>query len=209
MDKTYWEHYYKKHAIPVAPSLFAEFISTEYLEPGMRLIDLGCGNGRDSVFFARGGVLVRGVDQVDEEITFLNNSYAHEQLEFAAENFTRLKTDNVFDCIYSRFTLHSVSEEDELRVLEWVSASLAEGGVFCVEVRSMNDPKLQEGERISDYENIVDGHYRRYFDRRTFKERLHERGFTIVFSEERTGFAPYGSEDPPVIRVVAKNEIYL
>lgn len=204
MDKAYWEHYYKEHAVPAAPSLFAEFVSTEYLEPGMRLIELGCGNGRDSVFFARKGVSVRAVDQVDEEIAFLNNSYAHEKLEFAIENFTKLKTDNIFDCVYSRFTLHSVPVEEELRVLEWANASLVEGGVFCVEVRSINDPKLQEGDRVSDCENIVDGHYRRYLDLHAFKERLLGLGFAVLFSEERTGFAPYGSEDPPVIRVVAK-----
>ena len=32
---------------------------------------------------------------------------------------------------------------------------------------------------------------------------LEERGFRVEYAQERTGFAPYGSDDPPVIRVAA------
>ncbi|MBI9020965.1 MAG: class I SAM-dependent methyltransferase [Verrucomicrobia bacterium] len=204
MDRTYWENYYKKHSFPAPPSLFAEFVSREHLNPGMHLIELGCGNGRDSVFFARNGVSVRGLDQVEAEIEFLNGKYAHENLEFVAGDFTRLVPSGTCDCVYSRFTLHSVSEEDELRVLKWAHSVLNERGLFCIEVRSVNDPKLQDGDRISPHENVVDGHYRRYFDLEKFKDRLIGHGLKIVFAEERTGFAPYGSEDPPVVRVVAQ-----
>jgi len=204
MDKTYWENYYKEHNRPAAPSLFAEAILKEYVSPGFRLVELGCGNGRDSVFFAQNGVIVCGVDQVDAEVKFLNDTYAHDQLGFVAGDFTRLDLGGAFDCVYSRFTLHSVSEEDELRVLEWAYHHLNDGGLFCIEVRSANDPKLQDGERVSKNENIVDGHYRRYVDLSAFTQKLTALSFELVSAEECVGFAPYGDEDPPVIRVVVK-----
>jgi len=204
MDKTYWENYYRKHSRPDAPSLFAEFVLGHYLKPSARLIEMGCGNGRDSVFFSRNGVQVLGVDQVNSEIEFLNKTYANENLEFGVGDFTRMEVGEMYDCVYSRFTLHSIPEDDELMVLKWVFSSLNEGGLFFIEVRSVNDPKLQEGERISDCENIVDGHYRRYIELDGFFERLSALGFEGVYQAEEIGFAPYASENPPVIRVVVK-----
>ena len=32
---------------------------------------------------------------------------------------------------------------------------------------------------------------------------LQEAGFRVEYAQERTGFAPYGNDDPPVIRIVA------
>ena len=34
-------------------------------------------------------------------------------------------------------------------------------------------------------------------------EALRQAGFRIEYAREQTGFAPYGNDDPPVIRVVA------
>ncbi len=206
MDKQYWENYYQEHSFPAPPSLFAEFISREYVQSGMRMIELGCGNGRDSVFFARNGVLVRGIDQAETEIRFLNEKYARKNLEFVIGDFTQLVPSDTFDCIYSRFTLHSVSEEDELRVLNWARAVLNAGGLFCIEVRSVNDPKLQLGERVSENENIVDGHYRRYVDISAFSKKMISLGFEMVYAEESTDFAPYKDENPPVVRIVVARE---
>ncbi len=203
MDKSYWEKYYREHKRPAVPSRFAAFVLKEHLRPEMRLIELGCGNGRDSVFFAHNGVSVCAVDQVEKEIQFLNDKCAHKNLKFVVGDFTRLSPCDTFDCVYSRFTLHSVSEEDELRVLRWVRNALGEGGLFCIEVRSTNDPKMQAGERISESENIVDGHYRRYIDLAVFSKKLEGLGFEVTYAEESTEFAPYKDEAPPVIRIVA------
>ena len=35
------------------------------------------------------------------------------------------------------------------------------------------------------------------------KAELQEYGFQIEYAQEQTGFAPYGNDDPPVIRIVA------
>mgnify|MGYP005803577563 CR=1 len=35
------------------------------------------------------------------------------------------------------------------------------------------------------------------------KAELQEYGFRIEYAQEQTGFAPYGNDDPPVIRIVA------
>ena len=37
-------------------------------------------------------------------------------------------------------------------------------------------------------------------------EALRQAGFRIEYAREQTGFAPYGNDDPPVIRVVAAKD---
>ena len=32
---------------------------------------------------------------------------------------------------------------------------------------------------------------------------LEQRGFLMEYAQEQTGFAPYGNDDPPVIRIIA------
>ena len=205
MDKGYWEKYYATHRAPDQPSLFAQFILSDYLSrEGCRLLELGCGNGRDSLFFARNGMSVLAVDQAESEIAFLEKENSCDNLKFQSKDFTALDIDELFSCIYSRFTLHSIREEEEQNVLRWCYDHVSPEGLFFIEARSVNDPKLAAGERISENENIFDGHYRRYFNLEAFKQRLKATGFSILYAEEKTGFAPFGDEDPPVVRVVAQ-----
>lgn len=205
MDKKYWETYYKTHRTPDHPSLFAQFVHKNYLSgQTLDLLELGCGNGRDSIFFARHGLLVWAVDQISSEIGFLNQGQLEPNVKFLVADFTDLVLQKVFACIYSRFTLHSILEKDEVRVLNWCYHHLLPQGILCVEARSVHDPKLQVGQRLSDNENVVDGHYRRYFYLDRFQTRLRDAGFAILFAEERCGFAPFDDEDPPIVRVVAR-----
>jgi tRNA1(Val) A37 N6-methylase TrmN6 len=51
-DKEYWENYYKKNFKLSEPSTFIHFASS-YIKNNKKLIELGCGNGKDSIFFQR------------------------------------------------------------------------------------------------------------------------------------------------------------
>ena len=58
MDENYWENYYKSHRNPTASSSFAIFC-TKYIQNSKTLVELGCGNGRDSVFLSREEISAR------------------------------------------------------------------------------------------------------------------------------------------------------
>lgn len=203
-DKYYWEEYYKKNPNPVDPSTFAKFTSG-FLRPGKSLIELGCGNGRDSVFFANKGVRVTAVDQVETEMDYLNHKYSLYNLEFKADDFTNLNLDNTYDYIYSRFTLHSINEEAEYRVIKWISSQLNNKGLFFLEVRSINDPMFSKGERISNTENVTT-HYRRYLDFEETVNKLEKSGLNVIYQLESQGLSVYKDDDPMLIRIVAKKE---
>ena len=181
-DKSYWEQYYKKNPNPVEPSTFARFTSG-FLHPGNSLIELGCGNGRDSVFFAQNNLNVTAIDQVESEMDYLNHKYSLYNLDFKADDFTRLTSDKSYDYVYSRFTLHSINEEAEARVLKWIGSNLKDQGYFFLEVRSINDPMFQKGEKISDNENVTT-HYRRYLNLEDTINKIEKCGLKIIYQLE-------------------------
>lgn len=201
-DKSYWEQYYKKNPNPVEPSTFARFTSG-FLHPGNSLIELGCGNGRDSVFFAQNNLNVTAIDQVESEMDYLNHKYSLYNLDFKADDFTRLTSDKSYDYVYSRFTLHSINEEAEARVLKWIGSNLKDQGYFFLEVRSINDPMFQKGEKISDNENVTT-HYRRYLNLEDTINKIENCGLKIIYQLESQGLAAYKDDDPMLIRIVAQ-----
>lgn len=207
-DKKYWSDYYSTHQEPTDASSFAEFV-LDNLEEGKILIELGCGNGRDSVFFSQNGIKVIAVDQVDDEIDFLNENYKNENVCFACDDFTNLiesSNDMInntkFDYIYSRFTFHSITLEQEDNTLSWICENL-DDGLFFLEARSLNDPMFKKGEALSDTENFTT-HYRRYMDLDKFTSKLEDLGFEILYKIEDKDLAPYKDDNPYVIRIIAK-----
>ncbi|WP_323735654.1 methyltransferase domain-containing protein [Methanosphaera sp. ISO3-F5] len=202
--KSFWKEYYKNNPNPVEASTFAQF-SIGFLKEGKSLIELGCGNGRDSVFFAEKNINVTAIDQIDDEINYLNQKYGSDNLVFKTRDFTNLKKDNNYDYVYSRFTLHSITEEREAKVFDWIESQLNKKGLFLLEVRSINDPMFKKGEKLSENENVTT-HYRRYLNFEDTKKKLKKHGLTIVYALESNGLSVYKDDDPTLIRIVAKKE---
>ena len=65
MDKDFWDSYYNKSKGVFHPSDFAKFCLKQYIDKGSKILDIGCGNGRDSNFFGMNKLDVVGFDQSD------------------------------------------------------------------------------------------------------------------------------------------------
>ncbi|GAB7140892.1 class I SAM-dependent methyltransferase [Deferribacterales bacterium RsTz2092] len=206
-DLSFWEAYYAEYTEPFAPSLFAKYILEHFAKQGSTLIELGCGNGRDAVFFADNGIKVTAIDQCAGEIEYLNKHLQNEFLKFYCTDFTSLSVEHRFDVVYSRFTLHSVAEEQEDEVIKWSFDCLNAGGYLCIEARGLNNELYKKGEPVADKHNtyIYEGHSRRFIDLAKMKEKLNNIGFEVVFAQEQKGFAPHNGEDETFMRLIAKN----
>lgn len=201
-DKEYWHKYYKKNYSPYKESDFAKFV-LQFLEKEKYLLELGCGNGRDSIFFSKNLINVLAVDQVSDEINFLNSNFSNERIKFICDDFTNLEVLDNFDYIYSRFTIHSITESEEDRVLKWVFKHLYKNGLFFIESRSINDIMYNNGTKLSINENFTD-HYRRYMNKDKFISKLEYIGFKIRYSIEDKGLAVSEKEDPFIVRIIAE-----
>lgn len=211
-DKEYWNEYYKKNFEPTNHSTFAEFISP-YLKNNSLLVELGCGNGRDSIYLSKKTNVI-GVDQIEDEIFYLNEKFKNENIEFIAGDFTNLENatgynkevlSNNINYIYSRFTFHSINEKKEDNTLNWIETTLKKDGMFFLEARSIKDPMFKKGKNLSENENFTT-HYRRYMDLDKIIQKLESRNFEVIFKIEDKNLAKHKDDNPYVIRIIAKKK---
>lgn len=203
----YWNGFYKNNFNEIIePSSFAKYIMS-YIEPNKTLLDLGCGNGRDSKFFINNKLNVVGVDTSDYAINKLNNEIIDGNSIFICDDFVTCR--NIFqqqyDYIYSRFTLHTISEKQETELLLNIKESIKNNGYFFIEARTINDEIYGKGQRIGENEYIYNNHYRRFIDVDKFKEKLRNiGGFEIIELKEDKNYSKIEESNPILMRCILK-----
>lgn len=205
MEKEYWENYYKSQDAILKPSLFAQFVLKNYLKSQSSLIELGCGNGRDAVFFTLNNINVLAIDQCEKEISLLSKKNNYTNLKFICDDFTCLGDIGFFDNIYSRFTLHSIKEREEDRVIEWAYNHLNLEGKILIEARGQKNELFEMGEQVPGESNayIYEDHYRRFINIDEICKKLEMNNFKIILAEEKAGFSPLKDTDYIFVRIVA------
>lgn len=206
-DVNYWNQYYDEN--PTKPlgneSKFARDILA-YISDDASLIEFGCGNGRDSLFFASKGLDVTGIDVSENAIEMLNKANTFENATFLCEDFTGESA--IFkvqhDYCYSRFTLHAITEMQEQYALRNAKDTLKTGGLLFVEARSINDDICGLGECVGKNSYIYENHFRRFIEKKDLINRMEDIGFEIIYEQEGRGFAPYKNQNPVLVRIVAK-----
>lgn len=202
-NSAYWNQYYKNRVCSQEPSPFAQYVAT-LVESGKRMVELGCGNGRDAVFFAGRELQVTALDMSREAIAQLRSRNIA-NAEFLCGDFvnSNVHQPDSYDYAYSRFTIHSINRNQEQVLLNNLFRGLRTNGKLFIEVRGVNDPLFGKGRQVERNAYFYDNHYRRFIVLDELVESLEQRGFRVEYAQERTGFAPYGNDDPPVIRIVA------
>jgi adenylylsulfate kinase-like enzyme/2-polyprenyl-3-methyl-5-hydroxy-6-metoxy-1,4-benzoquinol methylase len=200
----HWDRYYKSKAAPSHASPFAVNTRSK-LRDGERLLEVGCGNGRDAVYFATSGVDITAIDLCPAAIDYCKSMHPDLSARFAcgrADDFAS-KWTREFASIYSRFCIHAMTRQEESAFLQAASTLLRPNGRIFIECRSINDPLAREGEVTSPTERIF-GHYRRFIVLDELTKSLEHQGFEVVDAVESCGFAVFGDEDPVCIRVTAR-----
>ncbi len=212
-DEKYWNNYYADKAFGsgggTKPSLFACFAFQEYMEAGKELIELGCGNGRDSLFFAKNGINVTGIDASETAIDELRNMVELDNCIFICDDFVNAEAiyQIQYDYCYSRFTLHAINEQQEEQILLKAFGMIKENGFLFIEARSVHDGKYGIGQEVEKNAYICDGHYRRFINLTELVLKLEKIGFTVVEQGESGDYAPMKGENAVCVRIVAQKKM--
>lgn len=194
----HWDEFYSgRYDFP--PSQFAAFVAGE-LDGRCRIVDLGCGNGRDSQFFASLGHDVVGVDRSTVAIQRDSAENRFGNLTYLAADAGELELGSLEAsqlplCVYARFFWHAIDEDTEDRLLARLARDMPPGSRLFLEYRTLKDAST---------EKLFGEHYRRYVDHRALTGRLVEAGLMIDYEVEGRGMAKYRSEDPWIGRVAAR-----
>ncbi len=204
-DTQYWNEFYANAKDISMPSLFAKE-AIKKMDKGGNLLELGCGNGRDSIFFASKGLNVTAIDSSDKAIEMLQNMDIPGNIFFVCDDFVTAAAlyTGQYEYCYSRFSLHAINEQQESEVIENVYNVLKDGGSFFVEVRSVNDELYGKGEQVGRNAFHYQGHFRRFVEKSELENKMKSAGFVVEYSEESRGFAPFGEDDPQVIRMILR-----
>lgn len=204
-DVAYWNVFYGQELKEIqSPSDFARFV-LPYLKPGKKLMDIGCGNGRDSIYFVKNQLMVTGVDASETAISQLQ-SYNEKNALFVCDDFVTCKAlyQMQYDYFYSRWTIHAISEKQEDELLHNIKDSIKPDGLFFVEVRSTKDELYGKGKQVGKNAFLYNDHYRRFIDKEEFCRKLEALGLEIIFAEEGKGLSKTKESDPVLIRIIAK-----
>jgi len=114
------------------PSEFAKDL-VGLLPPGGRVLDLGCGEGRDSVFFASRGFEVTGLDVSAAGIAKGRRLAAEcrADVHWLAQSMLDVPVAGRFDLIYSYGSIHHVSLRNRDRLFRRLKVLTNPGGVHA------------------------------------------------------------------------------
>jgi hypothetical protein len=209
IQTVYWANYYAR-AGAAAGSTFFERVNTWPDLPD-HIIDIGCGDGRDSLAFAGAGRSVLGLDRsaigVQHARERAQESGLADRVRFevcdvavADELATVLAgatTDPAVPVVfYLRFFLHAVPEDVQETLMQAIAHLARPGDMLAAEFRTDKDEARSK---------TFGGHYRRFQSGPAFGRTLHERYcFDVLDEQEGTGLSVYGEEDPELYRVIAR-----
>lgn len=205
LNNNYWDKFYKNNTNEISkPSNFANFAFT-YLpkDKSLKLLDLGCGNGRDLKFF------MPYFDSFGLEVseTVVNQLKNEGMKNILFESMTNIEKFSDFDIFYSRFSLHALNHESICVFLSSLE-KLKSNAYFLLETRSV---KGTEYEKYQFYENdfrspIGETHKRTLLSLEYIKSFISQEKFSIIYEGDVNGVAKFKEEDPYVIRLILQRK---
>lgn len=204
-NSIHWNRFYKKFSLSQA-SNFAKFVFRKIKKKKLSrlsLIDIGCGNGRDSIYFSKKKIETTGLDA--SKIAIKNNLKNFKKITFLNKNICskNFNINKKFDIIYARFFLHAINYKNQNLFLKNIKKILKKKGVIFLEFRTIKDKMMLKGKKLSNNERVF-GHYRRFIDVQEFIIDLKKVGFKINYISQSNNFANFKNEKPHVCRMKIK-----
>lgn len=203
-NKKYWDFFYKKEKKELTKQTnFASFVLKKIKKSNFLVYDVGCGNGRDTIYFNKNKINCSGIDRSKTTILNLKKKYRIIEKKFILANFCDFFNKKVKKnfIIYSRFSWHTINYYDEKKFLNNLKKQKKLKYIF-IETRTIKDDLYGKGKKVGRNEYILT-HYRRFIDPKELLKKLSTFSKIIYFKESRN-FAKYKKENPSVLRCIIK-----
>ena len=201
----YWNQFYKKESIR-HESTFARLTLKKINIKKPRVLDIGCGNGRDSYFFNKKGFKVTGID-ISKKAIQKNSKVLVKNLIFKKFDIDKDEIKNKYDVIYCRFFVHTVSELLENKLISLIKKSKNKGTLVFFEFRNYKD-KIFGNFKAIDHNKIIEfekGHFRRIIDPKIFlKKFLSATKSKLIYQKSGINLSIVKNDNPNLSRMIFK-----
>ena len=154
------------------------------------VLDLGCGNGRHAIYFAREGMKASGVDVSEQAIDWARDWAKRESLDvdFQVGDIGNLPYPNAsFGAVVSHGVLDHVPADLAAAAVREVRRVLTPGGLFYCDLRCVDDFEFGKGKQVAPNTFVVDQGYERGLVQHFFTleeiKALFDGQFRIIYSE--------------------------
>ena len=202
----FWNSFYKKKTI-IKPSSFAKYCYNNFLVKNKKILDIGCGNGRDSFYFEKKKLVVTGIDKSKVIIKKNILNCKNKNLKFLVKDINDKSFNKLgkYEYIYARFFLHTINQKTEKKLFSNLyKLGLKNKTIILMEFRTTKDPLFQHGKRVGKYETFTD-HYRRFINVKKLINFLkNSKKFSVLKMIEKKGLAKFKNDNPVVCRLILK-----
>ena len=121
------------------------------LVPGKKVLDLGIGQGRNSIPLAELGFNVTGVDYSTKCLEICKNTCNKLNLVKSDIRTFDIEKDK-YDMILSGYVLHFLHKNDSYQIIKNIKNNIKNNGIVYISVFSLEDPKFSKHSTSSDFE---------------------------------------------------------
>lgn len=144
-DENCQQYYEEKNEIMGFEDVYQPFLQS--LKKGSRILDFGCGTGRDAKYFKEKGYLV---DALDGSKEMCNIAEQNTGMSIIQKNFLQFKASNTYDGIWACASLLHLNINDLTKVLKNLAQALKEDGYLYMSFKVGNFEGIRHGRYFND-----------------------------------------------------------
>ena len=154
-----------------------------------KLLELGCGDGRDLKLFIEKGFDVSAIEIATKSVEKLKERYGN-KANISCQDIKNLNfANNSFDIIYAHLTLHYFTDEETTNIFNNIYNLLKINGIFFVKCKSNKDSFCNDSQGKKIAENIYfRGHVRHFFSLDYLKSKLNKFSIIEIGEEENINY---------------------
>ena len=157
----------------------------DLIADGGFILDLGCGPAAASAHMRAAGCKVDPVDASSEMVALANAKY---NINARCATFDDISGDGIYDGIWANFSLLHADREDLPRLIGTLYASLSEGGIFHIGMKTGSGTKRDQIGRLYTYVSVGE-----------LYDLLENAGFSVIYTDEGSAKGLDGTFAPWVI----------
>lgn len=196
----YWNDLYSKNNYfgtgPTILAIFAQKLIEKYSIS--KILELGCGQGRDSIFFANLGCHVTATDISENAINFVKQIKKEQGLEnlelFVHDTLNPLNPKSAnFDLVYCNLALQFFDINQLSQIFSNIKKTMKKNSLFLFSTKKSGDKYFDFGTKISEIAFEYNGITRFFFSKSKLEDSL-KQFFNIISFEADSHINPDGTK---------------